>query len=204
MSGKTILVIEDEKDINDLIALQLSREGYTIDQAYDGQSGLSKLANRTYDIVILDWMLPGTSGIEILKKIRHGEAGHETAVIMTTAKGMPEDVVYGLEHGADDYLAKPFDLNVLKARIRAVLRRSPMVSSSSEHVLTVGDLVVNLREHKATSAGQKMDLTVSEFKLLSALMINVGKVMSRKELISEIQGEGVVVIDRSIDTHMLR
>ena len=203
MGNTKILVIEDEKDINDLLALQLGREGYQVDQAYDGQSGLSKVSQNQYDVVILDWMLPGMSGIDILRQIRQTKKSNELAVIMTTAKGQSDDVILGLEQGADDYLPKPFDVGVLKARIKAVLRRSPMVSKSDEKILKVGDLVINQTEHTVMSAGKKIDLTISEFKLLSSLVINYGKVMSRKSLIAEIQGEGVVVIDRSIDTHMV-
>lgn len=198
-----ILVIEDEKDINDLLALQLTREGYVVQQAYDGQDGLEKSLQNKYDVVILDWMLPGISGIEILKQIRQTKKSNELAVIMTTAKGQADDVVSGLDCGADDYLAKPFDVNVLKARIKAVLRRSPMVSKSDEKILKVGSMVINQAEHTVTCEGHKIDLTISEFKLLSSLVINQGVVMSRKELIAEIQGDGVTVIDRSIDTHMV-
>lgn len=203
MGNTKILVIEDEKDINDLLALQLGREGYGVDQAYDGQAGLSKLSENHYDVVVLDWMLPGMSGIDILRHIRQTKKSDELAVIMTTAKGQSEDVIAGLDFGADDYLSKPFDMGVLKARIKAVLRRSPMVSKSDEAIIKVGDLVINQSEHLVTSGGNKIDLTISEFKLLLSLMINQGKVMSRKSLIAEIQGEGVVVIDRSIDTHMV-
>lgn len=203
MGNIKILVIEDEKDINDLLALQLSREGYAVDQAYNGQEGLSKALENKYDVLVLDWMLPGINGIDILKQIRQTKKSDQLAVIMTTAKGQADDVIMGLEHGADDYLSKPFDLGVLKARIRAVLRRSPMVSQSDEKILKIGKMTINQSEHTVTCDGQRMDLTISEFKLLSSLVINQGNVMSRKELIAEIQGDGVTVIDRSIDTHMV-
>lgn len=203
MENIKVLVIEDEKDINDLLALQLSREGYEVDQAYDGSTGLNKALHNKYDILILDWMLPGLSGIDILKQVRQKKKSDELAIIMTTAKGQSEDVILGLDVGADDYLAKPFDTSVLKARIKAVLRRSPLVSKSDEKVLSVGGLIINQNEHIVTCNGQKVDLTISEFKLLLALVINAGKVLSRKALIAEIQGDGVTVIDRSIDTHMV-
>jgi DNA-binding response OmpR family regulator len=203
MANTKVLIIEDEKDINDLLALQLSREGYVIDQAYDGQDGLSKSLENKYDVLILDWMLPGINGIDILKQVRENKKSDQLAIIMTTAKGQADDVVLGLEHGADDYLSKPFDVNVLKARIKAVLRRSPMVSKSDEKILKVGNMAINQSEHTVTCEGQKIELTISEFKLLSSLVINQGSVMSRKALIAEIQGDGVTVIDRSIDTHMV-
>lgn len=203
MEKTQILVIEDEKDINDLLTLQLNREGYEVDQAYDGAAGLNKAIYNHYHVLILDWMLPGISGIDILKKIRQVKKSSELAIIMTTAKGHSDDIIMGLDIGADDYLAKPFDIDVLKARIKAVLRRLPMVSTSEEEVLAVGGLVINQNEHIVTCEGQKVDLTISEFKLLLSLVINAGKVLSRKALISEIQGDGVTVIDRSIDTHMV-
>jgi DNA-binding response OmpR family regulator len=203
MANIKILVIEDEKDINDLLALQLTREGYVVNQAYDGQEGLSKALENKYDILILDWMLPSINGIDILKQIRETKKSDELAVIMTTAKGQADDVILGLEHGADDYLTKPFEVGVLKARIKAVLRRSPMISKSDEKILKIGTMSINQTEHTVTCDGHKIDLTISEFKLLSSLVINKGNVMSRKELIAEIQGDGVTVIDRSIDTHMV-
>jgi two-component system phosphate regulon response regulator PhoB len=198
-----ILIVEDEKDINDLLHMQLVRDGHSADQAFDGTQALSLILKNHYDLVVLDWMLPGVSGIDILKKMREMKKPNETAVIMTTAKGHADDIVIGLEMGADDYLAKPFDMNVLKARIKAILRRGMINEKSEDRVLTIGDLVMNQREHVVSCQGQKVDLTISEFKLLSSMMINYGRVMTRKELIQQIQGEGINVIDRSIDTHMV-
>lgn len=198
-----ILVIEDERDINDLISLQLNREGYDVTQSYDGQDGLMKALNSEFHVVVLDWMLPSINGLEILKKIREQKKSDKMAIIMATAKGHSDDIILGLEHGADDYLSKPYDLNVLKARVKAILRRGPAISQSTQKVLIAGDLELNLVEHTVTCKGAKIDLTISEYKLLSSLMINQGKVLSRKDLILEIQGEGVTVIDRSIDTHMV-
>lgn len=198
-----ILIIEDEKDINDLLALQLGREGYIIDQAYDGYEGAQKAILNRYHVVVLDWMMPSMSGIDVLRKIREKKKSDELALIMATAKSQNEDIILGLECGADDYITKPFDISVLKARIKAVLRRSPAISKPKQSIMNVGDLTINQDEHIVSCKGQKIDLTISEFKLLSSMIINYGKVMSRKELIHEIQGEGVTVIDRSIDTHMV-
>jgi two-component system phosphate regulon response regulator PhoB len=203
MEKTRVLVIEDEKDINDLLSLQLSREGYEVDQAYEGTSGLNKAIHNSYHVLILDWMLPGVSGIDVLKQIREVKKSSELAIIMTTAKSHSDDSIRGLDLGADDYLTKPFDVAVLKARIKAVLRRLPMVSTSEKKILSVGGLVIDQSEHIVTCDEQKIDLTISEFKLLLSLVINEGKVLSRKALISEIQGDGVTVIDRSIDTHMV-
>ncbi len=198
-----VLIIEDEKDINDLLALKLGRDGYVIDQAYDGYEGLQKALLNKYHVVVLDWMMPSMNGIDVLRKIREKKKSDELAILMATAKGQNEDIILGLECGADDYLSKPFDVSVLKARIKAVLRRSPAVSKPKQSIMTVGDLTINQDEHVVTCRGEKIDLTISEFKLLSSMIINYGKVLSRKELITEIQGEGVNVIDRSIDTHMV-
>jgi two-component system phosphate regulon response regulator PhoB len=198
-----ILIVEDEKDINDLLHMQLLRDGHTADQAFDGTQALSFILRNHYDLIVLDWMLPGISGIDVLKKVRELKKPNETAVIMTTAKGHADDIVMGLEMGADDYLPKPFDVNVLKARIKAVLRRGMMNEKSDDRVLTIGELMMNQREHSVSCQGQKIDLTISEFKLLSSMMLNYGRVLTRKELIQQIQGEGINVIDRSIDTHMV-
>jgi two-component system phosphate regulon response regulator PhoB len=198
-----ILVVEDEKDINDLLSMQLTREGHLVDKAFDGIEAISFISKNHYDVVVLDWMLPGANGIDVLKKIREEKNSQKTAVIMATARGHSDDVVMGLEAGADDYLAKPFDMNVLKARIKAVLRRMTMVDNADTRLLTVGGLAVNQREHTVSCQGQKIELTISEFKLLASMMHNYGRVMTRKELIHLIQGEGISVIDRSIDTHMV-
>ncbi len=202
-SSVKILIIEDEKDINDLLALQLGREDYRVDQALDGQDGLSKALQNSYHVIILDWMLPSLSGLEVLRQIRQQKKSSEVAIIMATAKTQNDDIIIGLECGADDYLTKPFDISVLKARIKAVLRRSPAISKPKESIMNIGDLNINQENHIVSCRGQKIELTISEFKLLSSMAINYGKVLSRKELILEIQGEGVTVIDRSIDTHMV-
>lgn len=203
MANTRLLVVEDEKDINNLIALHFQREGFIVDQVYDGVSGLNLALKNDYAVMILDWMLPGKSGIDILKELRQSKKSTTLAIIMTTAKGQPDDIILGLESGADDYISKPYDLDVLKARVNALLRRSPMVSTSDKPSIQVGGLKINTKEHAVSCHEVEIDLTISEFKLLAALSMNVGEVLSRKALIAEIQGEGVSVVDRSIDTHMV-
>src|SRR5690606_10733573 len=203
MENVRVLVVEDERDINNLIALHFEREGFIVDQVYDGVTALEVALKNSYAVMVLDWMLPGKTGIDILKELRSHKKSDSIAVIMTTAKGQPNDVILGLESGADDYISKPYDMDVLKARVKALLRRNPMVSTSDKSVVKVGELKLNIKEHVVTCRGSEIDLTISEFKLLAALMMNLGSVLSRKSLIAEIQGEGVSVVDRSIDTHMV-
>ncbi len=198
-----VLVVEDERDINDLVSLHFERAGYRVDQAFDGVEGLTLALNKTYSVIVLDWMLPGKSGLDLLKELRIHKNSNSVAVIMATAKGQADDIILALESGADDYIAKPYDIDVLKARVKALLRRGPMVSESQKSVIKVQGLELNSKEHKVHCDGKEVDLTISEFKLLAALMMNLGEVLSRKELIAEIQGEGVSVVDRSIDTHMV-
>ncbi len=193
-----ILVVEDEKDVKDLILLHLKREGHETDYAENGEDALRLIQKNTYDLVVLDWMLPGLSGLEICKKINH-----KLPILMITARADTTDIVLGLEMGADDYLTKPFEIPVFLARIRALLRRAqlnPMELESEK--LKLGELLVDLGAHRVTGNGEEIQLTPSEFKLLGALIKNQGKVLSRDKLIELVQGQGVAVIDRAIDTHV--
>ncbi|HEX4922886.1 MAG TPA: response regulator transcription factor [Bdellovibrionales bacterium] len=195
-SNEKVLVVEDESEIRELIVSQLAREGYEIDEASSGEAALSKLKNNSYDLLVLDWMLPGVSGLEIARKSR----GQYRGILMVTARSEPADIVAGLESGADDYVTKPFDLNVLKARVRALLRR-PRPSQSAEPI-TIGELRIDPASYEVRCQGQAVSLTVSEFKLLLALARSRGSVLTREKLIQEVQGEGVSVIDRTVDTHV--
>ena len=193
-----ILLIEDEKDIRDLILLHLKREGYEVNSVENGEEALALFERHSYDLVILDWMLPRLSGLEICKKINR-----KIPVLMVTARADTSDIVLGLEVGADDYLTKPFDIPVLLARIRALLRRASLTEEGLEaHRIQAEGLLIDLKAHQVLCNGQEVQLTPSEFKLLAALMQNRGRVLSREKLIDLVQGEGVMVIDRAVDTHV--
>lgn len=195
---KKILVVEDEKDVRELILLLLERENqYELDSSENGEEALNKIKNNSYDLVILDWMLPGLSGLQICKEIKG-----QLPILILTARVSPDDIVLGLDSGADDYLTKPFEMNVLMARIKALLRRSNHQQNSLTHKLQMGELVVDFDAHKVFFGKNEIALTPSEFKLLSALATYKGRVLSRDKLIELVQGQGVAVIDRAIDTHV--
>lgn len=201
-----ILVVEDEKDIRELIALHLRRAGFVVDESGGGEDAIQKTKSKTYDLIILDWMLPQLSGLEVLRHLRDQMKGH-VPVLMLTAKAGTSDTVFGLESGADDYMTKPFEPVVLLARVRALLRRNSPEASANPSIansekISVGDLMINTASYEVFFRGEPMALTPSEFKLLHALASNKGRVLSREKLIQLVQGDGVIVVDRAIDTHV--
>jgi two-component system, OmpR family, phosphate regulon response regulator PhoB len=207
MSSKAnVLVVEDERDVRDLLSLHLKREGHEVIAVEDGEEALKILRARRFDLVVLDWMLPGVSGLEICKRLRSagnsGATSSEIPVLMVTARADTADIVLGLEMGADDYITKPFDIPVLVARVRALLRRVQATDSNGAGKIKMGNLTLDSEAHRAFCGEQELELTASEFKLLHALMMNVGRVLSRERLIDLVQGQGVVVVDRAIDTHV--
>ncbi|MEO5971108.1 MAG: response regulator transcription factor [Bdellovibrionia bacterium] len=201
MSQKSrILVVEDEKDVKDLMMLHLKREGYEAFGVEHGEEALILLNKETYDLVVLDWMLPEVSGLEICKKLQQ-----RFPVLMVTARADASDIVLGLEMGADDYITKPFEISVFLARVRALLRRGQRLQESQNEnpdLLTAGGIALDFKSHRATCNEIEMSLTPSEFKLLTALIQNRGRVLSRDKLMQLVQGEGVSVVDRAIDTHI--
>ena len=206
---KNILVVEDDNEIRELICLQLKKENFTIDEASSGELALQKIKKEKYDLLILDWMLPGLSGIEVTKALKaraiqaeHAQEVHQTPILMVTAKSEPQDIVKGLESGADDYVTKPFDLNIFKARVKALLRRTPAGAATDNYAIKIGGLRIDKKSHEVVCDGVAVQLTLSEFKLLTALAANNGAVLTRDRLIEQIQGEGVSVIDRTVDTHV--
>lgn len=207
-SRKRVLVVEDETEIRQLIVLHLRREGFDVEEVQDGEVARQALATRPFDLVILDWMLPSMSGLELCRWLRKRGPQTTTSILFVTAKTEPEHVATGLDAGADDYLTKPFDTLVLMARVNALLRRQDWLKEKAAlpqaelSMLVVGDLVLNPQTFEAQLCGEKLDLTRSEFRLLECLMANQGKVLSRESLINEIQGENVNVVGRTVDTHV--
>lgn len=205
---KRVLVVEDEGEIRQLIVLHLKREGFDVEELEDGEQARQALTTRTYDLLILDWMLPSLSGLELCRWLRKRSSQTTTPVLFVTAKTEPEHVATGLDAGADDYVSKPFDTLVLMARVNALLRRQDWLRARSgaaeaqQSVLSLGELVLNTNSFEVTLMGEKLDLTRSEFRLLETLLRNQGKVLSRESLIGEIQGENVNVVGRTVDTHV--
>jgi DNA-binding response OmpR family regulator len=207
MKGR-ILIIEDEEDIRELLKFNLAGRGFEVKTASTGEEGLLAIKDAPFDLLILDWMLPGVSGVQVAKVARGMENGKNMTMLMLTAKSEPENIIEGLESGADDYMVKPFDTNVLWARVSALMRRSQRLHGLAEkgpdtsEELKMADIRLSLKTYKVTVAGADVELTPSEFKLLAAMMSNRGRVMTRERLIGEVQGEGVSVVGRTVDTHV--
>ena len=203
----SVLVIEDEVDILNLMRLHLLREGYRVESATTGGQAHDKLSlkDQKHHLIVLDWMIPEISGLKLLKWIRTpGHFHQKTPVLFVTAKSGPRDIVHGLENGADDYLTKPFDLSVFKARVKNLIRRSSLLSALDPQTshLILGDLKLDTDTHKVTLNQKPLPLTYSEFRLLEILLRNQGKALARKKMIAFIQGADINVTGRTIDTHI--
>jgi len=180
--AKAILVIDDEPTMVKGLKFSLEQDGYAVDAAYDGEDGLNKALSGNYDLIVLDIMLPKIDGLEVCRQIRE----HSTIpIIMLTAKGDDMDKILGLEYGADDYLAKPFNILELKARIKAIFRRLDSVSSErNKKQLKIKNLTINFENRTVLIDGQDANLTAKEFDLLEVLVNNRGKIFSREQLLS--------------------
>jgi two-component system, OmpR family, response regulator RegX3 len=196
---RRILLVEDEKTIRDAVAAYLEREGYWVTPAEDGQVAIDQFTKHRFDLVVLDLMLPKVSGEEVCRQIRNAS---DVPIIMLTAKGEEEDRITGLELGADDYLVKPFSPRELVARVRALLRRAHVDSEPQRDRLVFGDLEIDVAGHKAFLRGVELDLTASEFKLLTTLCRYPGRVYSRMELVEKVLGYDFEGYERTIDSHV--
>jgi len=192
-----VLLIDDDARLYELLASYLSQNGFEVDGARDGASGIAALAASPFDAVLLDVMMPGMSGLEACRRIREKS---RIPILMLTAKGDETDRVVGLELGADDYIAKPFSPRELLARLRAVLRRS--TPDASHERVVVGQVVVDLEGRQVTVAGQRVDLTALEFDLLLALAKRAGRVVPRESLLADAGRTDVVVGERTVDVHI--
>lgn len=197
-----ILVVEDEPPLVEILRYNLENEGYRVSVATDGNDALTQIQASTPDLVILDWMLPQLSGIEVCRQIRTDPDSKDTPVIMLTARGEEADRVKGLVSGADDYVVKPFSPTELLARVRAVLRRS--VSSSPDETLMHGDLVMDLAAHQVTRAGRSVHLGPTEFRLLRVFLKRPGRVFSREQLLDLAWGRDIYLEPRTVDVHIRR
>ena len=198
---KTILVVEDEKDLSDLITYNLQRNGYDALCAGDGQVALELAAKHIPDLVLLDLMLPGIDGTEVARRLRADARTANIPIIMLTAKGEETDVVVGLTLGADDYVTKPFSMKILLARLATVLRRSEIAPAES-NLLKAGPLSIDTSKHAVLVENQQVRLTLTEFKLLTALVTARGRVLTRDQLMDKAMGSDVFVTDRAIDVHV--
>lgn len=198
-----VLLVEDEENIREVIELHLENLGLSVVTASTGSEGLKIIENRNdINLFVLDWMLPEVSGIELCKKIRTIRPD-QPSVLMVTAKTDSDSIVQGLDAGADDYITKPFEISVFKARIKAQLRRSGGDFETDTNLLTYKSLKIDSKKITVEIEGELVKLTKSEFFLLKTLLSNPGHVFTRKQLISSISGEGIHVNGRTIDTHMV-
>ena len=198
-----VLVIDDEMHIVELLKFNLEVSNYEVSYSYDGFDGFIKAKEIKPDLILLDWMLPNISGIEVLRKIRSDKDLKNIPVIMLTAKNMENDKVEGHEIGADDYITKPFSIKELLARISYVLRRYNLTSLGEENnILTTGNLKLDLSKHEVTKGSEKIELTLKEFELLKLLIQNKGKVLSRNYLLDKIWGYEYYGETRTVDVHI--
>jgi DNA-binding response OmpR family regulator len=196
-----ILLIDDDVELCSMLTEYLGRNGFRVKTAHRGDTGLKTALQRTWPLILLDVMLPGMDGFEVLRRIR---AESSVNVLLLTARGEDVDRIVGLEIGADDYIPKPFNPRELLARMRAVLRRAAPSSTSVAEVLRVDDLELDSASRRALKGGTKLDLTDVEFGLLEALMRSAGKVVSREELSQSVLGRQFDPFDRSLDMHISR
>jgi DNA-binding response OmpR family regulator len=200
----TILIVEDEEDILELIAFHLKKEGYRILTAGSGEHAIKIARQSKPNLMLLDLMLPGMDGLEVTKYLRNNRDTHDLPIVMLTAKGEETDIVTGLEIGANDYISKPFSPKVLVARIRAILRqRRKDMKQSQEIIDQKGDLIIDKARHMISLEGNILDLTPSEFALLTFLIEHKGWVFTRSQIVDAIRGENYAVTERSIDVVMV-
>ncbi len=197
-----ILVVEDEDSLATLLQYNLEKEGYQVTVAADGEEALIQVDERLPDLVILDWMLPKLSGIEVCRRLRQRTETRNCPIIMLTARGEETDRVRGLDTGADDYIAKPFSMTELFARIRAVLRR--IRPGLADDQLKVGEVLLDRASHRVRRSERDVRLGPTEFRLLEHLMQHPGRVFSREQLLDAVWGSDVYVEARTVDVHVGR
>jgi len=202
MAKETILIVEDEEDILELVRYNLAREGYRVTGLTSGEEALKAVRKSPPDLVLLDLMLPGMDGLEICKILKGDPQTRHIPIVMLTAKSEDSDIVTGLEIGADDYITKPFSPKVLIARIRTVLRRKAKQPSPESDPLKIHDLQIDPGRHEVLVGGQPVELTRTEFQILHFLARRPGWVFSRYEIVNGIKGEEAIVTDRSVDVQI--
>ncbi|MBD9359047.1 phosphate regulon transcriptional regulator PhoB [Methylomonas sp. BW4-1] len=202
MSNLKILVVEDEEAIREMLVMVLEQANLTVIAVGSAEQARESLADNMVDLIILDWMLPGISGVELARRLKNEPGYKELPIILLTARGEEEDKIRGLEIGADDYVTKPFSPKELIARIKAVMRRSGKLSESGQ--LSVGDLTLDAEQHKLTIAGRSLEVSPTEFRLMQFFMTNPDKVYSRTHLLDQVWGRSVYIEERTVDVHIRR
>jgi two-component system phosphate regulon response regulator PhoB len=202
MNKPLVLIVEDDPSLSTLLRYNIEKEGFRVSEAHDGEEALLQVDETQPDLVVLDWMLPKVSGIEVCRRLRARVETKNLPVIMLTARGEDADRVRGLDTGADDYLTKPFSMTELLARIRAVLRR--IRPALAEDVVSFGDISIDRSSHRVRRAGRDIHLGPTEYKLLDHFLSHPGRVFSREQLLDAVWGSGVYVDARTVDVHIGR
>ncbi len=202
MQKPMVLVVEDEAALVAMLRYNLEKQGFEVEEAVDGQEAIARIAESPPDIVLLDWMLPVMSGIEVCRQIRRRPATRDLPVIMVTARSEDQDAVRGLNTGADDYITKPFNMDALLARMRALLRRAGPPSSRGQ--LEFHDIVMDQSAHRVQRNGRAIHLGPTEYRLLEFLMQHPRRVFSREELLNAVWGRDIHVEPRTVDVHIRR
>jgi two-component system phosphate regulon response regulator PhoB len=201
MAQKTILVVEDERPIRDMLAFNLGRAGYDVTPVATGREARAEIADSFPDLVLMDWMLPDISGLELTRQLKRDPQTREIPVIMVTARATEDDRVTGLDGGADDYIAKPFSPRELVARIRAAIRRTP---SGSAEAVSFGGLRLDTASHEVTAGDAEVSLGPTEYRLLEFFMHHPNRVYSRSQLLDRVWGGNSFVEERTVDVHIRR
>ncbi len=202
MAKPTILIVEDEAPLLTMLRYNLEKQGFRVEEATDGQEALLRVAESKPDLVLLDWMLPSLSGIEVCRQLRRRPATRDLPVIMVTARTEDQDAVRALDIGADDYITKPFVVEALLARIRALLRRSGTVAAKG--TLSFQDLSMDQDAHRVVRAGRALHLGPTEYRLLEFFLSHPGRVFSREQLLDAVWGRDIHVEPRTVDVHIRR
>ncbi|MBF9014475.1 MULTISPECIES: response regulator [unclassified Oceanispirochaeta] len=200
-----LLIVEDEADIRELISFNLEMSGYEVEKARDGEEGLALAKGGDFDLIILDLMLPGMDGLKVCSQLRKDPSTATVPVIMLTARSEDDDIISGLETGADDYITKPFSPRILIARVKAALRRtaSEGKEENSDRIIRIHDIVIDTARHETHLAGEPINLSATEFGILRFLAKNPGWVFSRNQIIDSVKGEDYPVTARSVDVQIL-
>lgn len=202
MSRPTILVVEDEAPLLTLLRYNLEKQGFRVDEAADGQEALMRVAEAPPDLVLLDWMLPALSGLEVCRQLRRRHDTRDMPIIMVTARTEDQDAVRALDIGADDYIAKPFVMDALLARIRALLRRSGGIATKG--MLSWHDITMDQDAHRVARNGRPLHLGPTEYRLLEFFLQHPGRVFSREQLLDAVWGRDIHVEPRTVDVHIRR
>jgi two-component system, OmpR family, alkaline phosphatase synthesis response regulator PhoP len=198
-----IFVVEDEEDILELLRYHLTREGYAVTTAVRGEDAVKAITRKTPDLILLDLMLPGLDGLEVCRTLKKDPKTTGIPIVMLTAKGEESDVVTGLELGADDYITKPFSINVLIARVRTVLRRKWAPPASENTLIRIHDIEINPGRHEVLIRNKPVEMTFSEFRIFHFLASRPGWVMTREQIVDAVRGEDYAVTDRAVDVQIV-